>query len=134
MITTCGFCHKVPEIINHTNSDLLDVYLCEGCIKPNYDTRFRHVCYKGETEILATTVRIDEFFVVINYHFNFTTRRTNYTRIYKKIIGILNGQLDLEPITWGPDLPVCDLDFIVKLPWDNPALVKEKLQIYTTFS
>ncbi len=132
MITPCGFCNKIPEIINHTNSDFLDVYLCEGCLKPNFETRFRHVTYKGYTEILATTIRIDDFFVVLNYAFNFTNRRTNYTQIFKKVIGTIGA--DIEPITFGPDRPVCDLDWVIELPSHDPALLKQKLRIYTTFS
>lgn len=134
MITPCGFCHQVPDVRNHTNSDLLDLYICEGCVKPNFDTRFRHVTYKDEPYILATTIRIDEWFIILNYAFNYTNKRTNYTQIYKKVIGELDSSLDLAPITWGPDRPVCDLDFVMKLPLHNPALVKQKLQIYTTFS
>ncbi len=134
MTIECGFCHKVLDIINHTNSELFDVYLCEGCLKPNFDTRFRQVCYKGQQEVLANTIRIDEFFIVLNYSFNFITTRTNFTQIYRKVIGELNDSLDLVPITWTHDLPVFDLDFIVRLPLHDPALAKQKLQIYTTFS
>ena len=134
MIVECGFCHKAPDIVNHTNSDIFDIYLCEGCLLPNFDTRFRQVCYKGDTQVLAVTIRLDEYFIVLNYNFNFTTKRINYTQIYKKVIGELNDSLELQPITWGPDMPVFDLDFVVRLPLHDPALAKQKLQIYTTFS
>lgn len=131
----CGFCNKSMDIISHTNSDLFDIYLCEGCIKPGFDTRFRQVCYKDEEYVLATTIRLDEFFIVLNYAFNYTNRRTNYTQVYRKnVIGELNDSLDLQPITWGPDLPAFDLDFIMILPLHNPAEAKRKLEIYTTFS
>jgi len=134
MIIECGFCHKTPDIVNHTNSDMFDIYLCEGCL-PDFNTRFRQVCYKGETEVLAITIRLDEFFIVLNYKFNFTSKRTNYTQIYRKgVIGELNDSLDLQPITWGPDVPAFDLDFVLQLPLHDPALTKQKLQIYTTFS
>lgn len=116
MIGDCGFCHKPLEIVNHTNSDLFDVYLCEGCLSPEFYTRFRRVCYKGKKEVLANTIRIDDFYVVLNYSFNFPGSRTNFTQIHKGIKLIF------------------ELDFILRLPWHDPALIKQKLQIYTTFS
>ena len=134
MIIECGFCHKTPDLINHTNREMFDIYLCEGCLKPDFDTRFRQVYRTGQSELLAITIRLDEYFLVLNYNFNFTSKRINYTSIYKKVIGEFNDSLDLQPITWGPDLPVFDLDFVLCLPLDNPALAKQKLQIYTTFS
>jgi hypothetical protein len=133
MIQQCGFCNKQMEKIEHANKEMFDVFLCEGC-QPNYTTRYRQLFYKGEFEVLATTIRIDEYFVVLNHSFNFTSRRTNYTKIYKKIIGELNDSLDLEPLTWGPDLPVFDLDFILSLPLHDVAACRQKLSIYTTFS
>ncbi len=133
MIQECGFCDQLMEKIEHTNKDMFDVFLCEGCQK-GFGTRYRQIFYAGETELLATTLRIDEYFVVLNYAFNFTTRRTNYTKIYKKVIGELNDSLDLEPITWGPDEPVFELDFIISLPLHEIAVCKQKLAIYTTFS
>jgi hypothetical protein len=134
MIEPCGFCGKIPDQIDHANQDLFDIYLCVGCIKPDFDTRFRMVCYKGYPNILAITFRIDEYYVVVNYAFNYTTRRTRYTTIYKKVLGNIDSSLDLEPITWDPDLPVCDLDMALELPLHNPTLLKEKLKTYTIFS
>lgn len=116
MIGECGFCHKPLEIINHTNSDLFDVYLCEGCLNPNFYTRYRRVCYKGSKEVLATTIKLDEFYVVLTYCFHLTPQKMNYTQIHKGITLIF------------------ELDFILQLPWHDPALAKRKLQIYTTFS
>jgi len=112
----CGFCHKELEIVNHTNSDLFDVYLCEKCLEPEFGTRYREVSYKGQKEILATTIRIDEYYIVLNYNLNLSAQRTNFTQIHKGIVLIF------------------DLDFILRLPLHDPALAKRKLQIYTTFS
>lgn len=133
MIYECGFCDRIMEKIEHQNKDLFDVYLCENCI-PGFSTRYRQLFYKGEAELLAATIRIDEYFVVLNHAFNYTSRRTNYTKIYKKVIGELNDSLDLEPLTWGPDLPVFELDFILRLPLHDIAACRQKLSIYTTFS
>jgi hypothetical protein len=116
MMHECGFCHKELEVVNHTNSDLFDVYLCENCMKPGFYTRFRKVCYKGYPEVLATTIRIDEFYVVLNYCFHLSSQRSNYTQIHKGITLVF------------------DLDFILHLPLHDPALTKRKLEIYTTFS
>lgn len=134
MIKPCGFCGQIPEQIDHANRDLFDIYLCVGCIKPDYDTRYRQVTYKGYPDALAITFRIDEFYVVMNYFFNYTTRRNNYTTIYKKPLGNIDSSIDLEPIIWDPDLPVCDLDMVLEFPFHDPALLKQKLQIYTVFS
>jgi hypothetical protein len=134
MIPACGFCQKELEIVNHTNSDRLDIYLCEGCLRPDFDTRYRIVTYKGFPEPLANTIRLNDYFIVINYAFSFIDKRSNYTKIYKKVIGEFNDSLDLEPITLGRDKPVCDLDLTLRLPLSNPSLALQKLQIYTTFS
>lgn len=133
MIQECGFCDQLMEKTEHVNSKMFDVFLCAGC-QPGFDTRYRQVFYYGEYELLATTIRVDEYYIVLNYSFNYTTRRTNYTTIYKKVLGTLDANMDLEPITWGPDLPFADLDFIVDLPLHDIPALKEKLSIYATFS
>ena len=130
----CSFCNASPNKIDHVNRDLFDIYLCGGCLKPNFDTWFRQVCYKGYPDILAITFQIDEYYVVVNYAFNYTTKRTSHTTIYKKAIGALDSDMSLEPITWDTDLPVCDLDMIVNFPFHDPALLKQKLRTYTVFS
>lgn len=135
MIKECGFCSKPMEKLDHVNKDMFDIYLCQKC-QPDIITRFRQVFYTGREELLATTIRIDEYFIILNYAFNFTSRRTNYTKIYKgkAVIGELNDDLELEPLMWTPNLPVFDLDFILRLPLKDPAACKQKLSIYTTFS
>lgn len=133
MIHQCGFCDKPMRKIEHVNKDMFDIFLCEGC-QPGLTTRYRHVLYTGREGILATTVRIDEYFVILNYAFNFTTRRTNFTKVYKHILGELNDDLDLEPLQWTPNEPVFDIDFIIRLPLHDIAACKQKLAIYTTFS
>ena len=122
------------EMIEHHNSNLFDIFLCAGCQLPKYDTRFRQVYYPGQSELLATNIRIDEFFVVINYAFNYITKRTGYTLIFKKVIGFIDNSLDIEPLTYDTDRPVHDFDMILELPVHNPALLKTKLNIYTLFS
>lgn len=134
MNKVCGFCNKPMALSEHANKDMLDVYLCAGCIKPAFDTRFRQVYYPGENELLATQFRLDEFHVVINYAFNFTNRRVRYTTIYKKAIGFVESSTDLAPLTWDTDHPVHDFDMIVRFPFHDPVLLKNKLELYTLFS
>lgn len=131
----CKFCNKDMNKIDHHNPELFDVYLCEDCLAPSYATRYRELYRAGEEELLAVTVRLDEFYVVINHAFNYTTKRTNFTVVYKNAIGAITRSLDLEPITcWDSDLPVCDLDQVLSLPFDDPAALKHKLQVYALFS
>lgn len=112
----CGFCNKDMEIINHTNREMFDVYVCEECTDSDIYTRYRHVCYTGSHTVLATTIRIDDFYVVLNHCFHISSQRDNYTQIH---IGIDQ---------------IIDLNFIIELPLDDPEQAKRKLQIYTTFS
>ena len=112
----CGFCDKIMDMVDHTNNELFDIYLCERCTGTGFYTQYRQVCYKGNQEVLATTIRIDEYYVVINHCFNLVSSRNNYTRIH---IGITK---------------IFELDFVLQLPLHDLALAKRKLQIYTTFS
>lgn len=134
MNKVCPFCHKNMAKIEHHNPELFDVFLCENCLFPDYMTRYRQVYYANEQELLATTIRIDEYYVVCNYAFNFSSKRTNFTTIFKNVIGALTNSLDLEPLTWDSDEPVCDLDLVINLPFHDPALLKSKLRLYTLLS
>lgn len=125
----CGFCNQLMKKVNHTNGDVIDLFECFQCIKPSFDTRFRQIFYPGESELLATQFRIDEFHVILNYSFNFGTRRAKYTSIFKKSIGYGEG---LEP--YDLDQPVYDFDTVLTLPFHDPVLLKSKLQLYTLFS
>jgi hypothetical protein len=43
--------------------------------------------------------------------------------------------VDLQPIIWDRGFPlVCDIDHIVEFPFQDPAKLKVKLQIYTLFA
>lgn len=130
----CRFCNKDMNKIDHHNPDLFDVYLCVGCLQPEYHTRYRELYRRGEDDLLATTIRIDEYYVILNHHFNYTTRRTNYSEVYKNDIGEIVQSVDLQPITWTSDLPAVDVDTILKLPFGDPASLKRKLQLYILFS
>ena len=120
--------------IDHHNPELFDVYLCEDCLVPDYSTLYREIYHTGEKELLAATVRLDEYYVVLNHAFNYTTKRTNFTVVYKNSIGAITNGLDLEPLTWQHDLPACDFDQILSLPFHDPEALKHKLQVYILFS
>jgi hypothetical protein len=130
----CRFCNKDMKKIDHHNPDLFDVYLCVDCLFPDYMTRYRELYRRGQDDLLAVTIRIDEFYVILNHQFNYTTRRTNYSEVYKNVIGEMVQSVDLQPLTWTSDLPVCDVDTVLKLPFHDPAALKRKLQIYVLFS
>ena len=104
------------DMVSHTNSELFDIYLCEKCTNTDFYTRYRRVCYKGNSEVLATTIRIDEYYIVINHCFNLVSQKNNYTQIHMGITRVF------------------ELDFVLNLPLHDLALSKRKLQIYTTFS
>lgn len=133
-VNTCQFCNKNINKTDHHNPELFDVYSCRGCLLPDFNTLFRQIAYPGQLEVLATTIRIDEYFIVINYSFNYTTRRSNYTTIYKKFIGLMESSFDIDPITYDADRPVHDFDTTLDLPLHDPVLLKKKLQLYTLFS
>jgi hypothetical protein len=122
------------EKIGHRNTDLFDIYLCQNCLSPNYTTRYREIYRAGESDLLATTIRVDEFYVILNHHFNYTTRRTNYSEVYKNDIGEVVASVDLKPLTWTSDLPVIDVNVVLKLPFHDPAAIKQKLRFYILFS
>jgi hypothetical protein len=130
----CRFCNKVMRTIDHNNQDLFDVYLCEDCLLPDYSTRYRELWRAGEGELLAVTIKLDEYYVVINHAFNFVTKRTNFSLIYKNPIVIIPNSLHLEPITWNSELPACDVDYILDLPFHDPTVLKRKLGVYVLFS
>ena len=130
----CVFCHKEMAIIDHANKDLLDIYSCGDCKQPEHTTQYRHVCYKDEEPILATTIHVDEFYIILNYAFSFISRRTNYTTIYRKVIGAIDTNWDLEPVVEAANVKAFDMDIIVQLPYDDIEALKKKLQIYILFS
>lgn len=118
----CCFCSKEMQKVGHHNTDLFDVYVCQDCLFPDYRSQYRELYRIGQNDILAANVRIDEFYVVLNYQFNYTNKRTNYTTIYRGAPKQL------------VDTPVCDVDLIINLPYHDPAALKRKLRLYTLFS
>jgi hypothetical protein len=129
----CKLCKQIAPITEHKNDKMFDIYVCAGCQMPNFGTRYREIYQQGSSKILGATLRLDDYYIVLNYGLTYRSRRTNFTSIYKKVIGEIESSIDLEPITWDADQPVIEFDFILKLPHDV-GLIKQKLQTYTLFS
>jgi hypothetical protein len=129
----CKLCNNWAPITEHRNDTMFDIYVCAGCQAPHFKTRYREIYPQGDNKLLGVSLRIDDYYVVLNYGLTYRSRKTNFTSIYKKIIGELESSSDLEPITWDADSPVVEFDFILKLPHDV-RLIKQKLQTYTLFS
>lgn len=128
----CKLCGNAAPITEHRNATMFNIYVCIGCQAPNYKTRYREI-YSQSDKLLGASLRLDDYYVVLNYNLNYRNRKVNYTSIYKKIIGELESSPDLEPLTWDADLPVIEFDFILDLP-NDVKLIKQKLQTYVLFS
>lgn len=112
---------------------MFDIYVCVNCLLPSYKSRYREIYRINENDLLASTLRLDQYYVVLNYAFDYQTRRSNYTTIYLNPVGIDDAHLGLKPIL-DQDAPVCDLDIVIKLPYHDPVALKQKLQTCVVFS
>ena len=132
---TCGFCNEEMSLLNKTYQTLFDIYTCIDCQKSKFKTLYKETYYAGDNERLLTQIRVDEYYVIQNYKFNYTSKRQNYTTIYVRFLGLISPySVDSEPIAWTPAEPALILDGIIDLPMDNPLAIKEKLQTYILFS
>ena len=125
----CGFCRGA---LKYKSANYFDLFLCRDCQEPKYTTLHRQVCYAGQTQLLADSLRINDFYVIRYFHPARPNERSNYTVIYKDILGAIDHSPDMEPITLTK--PVCDIDHLVELPMDNIELLIQKLSLWTTFS
>lgn len=132
----CKLCNGIAPKIEHANANIFDIYACTGCQAPTYQTRYRMIFHKNDpVDPLAITIRLDDYYIILNYGWNFgyPERKTKRSIVYKRIIGELYESSDLDPITWDSDSPVLDFNFIIELP-QGAGPLKQKLQIYTLFS
>lgn len=128
----CKLCSNTAPITEHSNDKIFDIYVCAGCQVPNFKTRYREI-YSQNDKLLGASLRLDDYYIVLNYNLTYMYKEANYTSIYKKIIGELESSPDLEPLTWDADLPVIEFDFILDLP-NDVRLIKNKIQTYILFS
>lgn len=128
----CQFCYKYLHLEpEHAGKIVFDLYLCRGCQLPTYDTLYRQLYFKEKPELLADTIRVDNFYV-IRHHVCIQKNDSPRSIIYKNIIGTLDGSPNVEPISFNS--PVCQIDHVIDLPLYDIELLKHKLKIYTTFS
>jgi len=160
MNPTCKFCNKQLIIdnpkafmsfgsVSKTEETMTRyvMYICNLCRSPVYDSMYKEVYSQesythkvngqlGETvttyALLAKAALIDDFYVILANDYHLGHLKCPYTRIYKDIVGTVAHSIELEPITQYP--PVCHLDYLIDLPFDNIEALKNKLNTYTLFS
>jgi hypothetical protein len=116
----CGFCNK--ELCIDKDAYVLKVYSCTHCI-PDFNTRFR-MAFEKDGRLLSKIIRIDEYYVVIFYDKIETT-------IYKSILSNINNDMTL---IYENSKPAHIFNYILELPYHDPALLKNKLQTIVLFS
>ena len=99
----------------------LQVYSCKNCLT-NFITRFR-LAFDLKSKLLSKIIRIDEYYAVIFYD-------TIKTAIYKCI---LPNNYDNMWDVYRTD-PICEFNFVLELPYHDPALLKNKLKTIVLFS
>jgi hypothetical protein len=129
----CGFCRKPLEFQErHSGDTHFDLYICRDCQAPKHQTLYRQLYNKQGFVLLCDYVRIDEWFITRYYRPTSKGSKSNYSIIFKEAIGIIDGSVDMEPISLNK--PVCEVDCILDLPLNDIELLKHKLSIWTTFS
>jgi len=101
-------------------------------MRPDFETLYRQLYNIGGTTLLSDAIRIDEYYVVRYFQPTSQKAKYNFSIIFKEIIGVLESNPDMEPITFNK--PVCEIDFVIDLPFDNIKLAKQKLDVLTLFS
>lgn len=129
----CEFCWQpMIEVREHSGNGFFDLYKCFDCLGPSHKSMYRQLYDLGKTELLSDAIEIDSFYIIRYFSPGHINRRCNYTVINHDVIGAFADDPDLEPMTYR--LPVCELDGILDLPFQDPELMLKKLQLYTTFS
>lgn len=128
----CVFCRKPLEYTIQGTGGVFDLYTCKSCQSPKYHTLYRQLYFFNKGDLLTDNIRIDEYYITRYFKPTHKSDRSNYTVIYKEALGVLENIPDMEPISLNK--PVCDVNHIIDLPFDNLSLAKHKLDIWTTFS
>lgn len=130
----CPFCENPLEWqSHHSGAEMFDLYVCRECQKPDHQTLYRRLYERNKfDQILADNLKMDEYFIVRYFQPTSKGSKYNYTVIYKEVLGVLDNCSDMEPITLNK--PVCEIDFIINLPWRNIELAKRKLSTWAVFS
>lgn len=135
LLMQCIFCDEPLQYVHSEGRDMFSVYKCEDCNNQHhtlYRQLYNSPSYKkSPTEgVLADSIRIDEFYITRYYLPTSRGDRSNYSIIFREALGFLPDAP--EPLSLNK--PVCEIESIIELPWKDIALVKKKLDIWTTFS
>jgi len=131
--TECPFCGKAPTFYtDDAHKDFFLLYNCRGCQLPKHKTLYRVLYDKHDLTLLSISVEVDPYYLVYKF-VDHQTHNTDYsTTIFKDIIGVLNFDADPRPLTFKK--PVCSVDYVIQLPFDDIPLVLRKLDVYTVLS
>lgn len=113
-------------------SRTFDLYTCRDCKAPAYRTLHRQLYFYNKTDLLSDNIQIDEYFITRHFRPSHPSAKYGCSIIYKEAIGVFDGDVDMQPIIINN--PVCELDYIIELPWNDIEAVKRKLNLYTIFS
>lgn len=129
----CVFCQEPLEWQEeHSGKGYFDLYKCKNCMRPDFETLYRQLYNIGGTTLLSDAIRVDEYYLVRYFQPSSKNARYNFSIIFKEVIGVLESSPDMDPITFNK--PVCELDFVIDLPFNNIKLAKQKLDVWTLFS
>lgn len=122
---TCRFCNSTLRDTAPAGSlkEKFFLYVCTKC-QP-HEVIYRVLHSVNTNDLLADAVRIDEFLIIRNY-------QKNKTSFDKKII--INLGDDLNPKFRTYSKQVYELAGIWEIPSTDIKTIKQKLQLYTTFS
>jgi len=122
----------LTRVASPAGDDLHKIMVCRGCQEPNFKTYCREL-YLTKTEIkLYDSIQIDEFIITRLYRSSRTGQPIEQTKFYKDSIGQIDSQVDATPLTYY--LPICELDYHIKLPLNDLGAFKRKLKLWTIFS
>jgi hypothetical protein len=130
---SCIFCKKAMEYQPESvATKTFDLYLCRNCQRPQYKTLYRQLYNHKKVELLSDNIQIDNYFITRYFQPTHKDSKYNYSVLYKDVIGVLESNPNMEPISLKRE--VGEVDHIIELPWDDLEAVKRKLKVYTTFS
>lgn len=125
----CPFCGKAPLLSDSkAHAEYFFLYTCQGCKRPEHDTKFRVLHDKKTFELLSISIRIDDYHIIYRFADPHTRATSHNTTVFKNLVAsILNEERRSSPV-------VFEVDYILELPLNDIEATKNKLDIYSTFS
>ncbi len=123
----CAYCKEIMPIKNAAAPAALCVYECPTCqmsLQYEYDISYRELYREEDDKLVGVTFGIEKFYVILNIDLAPVYGKTNYTHVYKNVLGKHISQTK----------PIFEVPGIISFPLDNPPLLLEKLKLYTLFS